>query len=68
MKNTGLTTKRIGILGALVVLILLMIICITNCGKRAENMPAPETASILRARTAGAAASITGAPMNPIPT
>ena len=34
MKNTGLTTKRIGILAALVVLILLLIICITNCGKQ----------------------------------
>ena len=51
MKNTGLTTKRIGILGALVVLILLMIICITNCGKRAENMPAPETAETTPAQT-----------------
>lgn len=43
MKNTGLTTKRIGILAALVVLILLLIICITNCGKQTEDVPAPET-------------------------
>lgn len=42
MKDTKVSAKRILIPAALVILILLLCICIANCGKQAEDMPAPE--------------------------
>lgn len=43
MKDTKFPAKRIILPAALVVLILLLILCFTMCGKQAEEMPAPET-------------------------
>lgn len=43
MKNTRLTPRCFGILALLAVLILLLIISMTMCGKQAEDVPAPET-------------------------
>lgn len=45
MKNTRLTPKGFGFLALLAVLILLLIISLTMCGKQAEDVPAPETTS-----------------------
>lgn len=42
MKDTKFPAKRIILPAALVILILLLCICITMCGKQAEDVPAPE--------------------------
>lgn len=43
MKDNRFSVKRFGILAALVVLILLLILCISMCGRQEETVPAPET-------------------------